>query len=178
MANIEVRKAVAVDIRPPRAGTPLVVLETDFLCDVNELSPATGSGFIVEHQDSAVSSHQKIGPAIAVVVGNGNAVRVPPVDFVEPHLGCHILKFEVPKIAVEFAGMPLDLFPVRSIKITAAGHEDIQQSIPIVVNQGDPATEGFQYCELVCLFAVPVCEVESRTGSHVLEPGRTNWCNR
>src|SRR5262249_4883636 len=95
MADVEVREAVAVDVGPAGAGAPGVVARPELVGDVRDAPAAVAVGFIVKQGQASVAGDQQIGPAVAIVVGDGGAVGVPPAHAAEPDLVGDIAKLPV-----------------------------------------------------------------------------------
>src|SRR5436305_392808 len=73
---------------------------------------------VVEQRDPAPPGHEPVGPAVAVVVPDGGAVRERPRltagQFVQPRGRGHVAELPVPLVAVEPARVPEDLLVVRT----------------------------------------------------------------
>ena len=67
--------------------------------------------------------------------------------------------------------MAEDLLLVRAAVMPAPGQEQVEQTIPVVVDYGQPAAERLQDRQVRRLdfLAVAVGEVDSRARGHVLE---------
>ena len=112
--------------------------------------PVRSSAIVAEQGDPAVAGDEQVGPAVAVVVGDGGAVRVEPrlaADRVQPGLRRHVLELPAAEVPVEPAGVARDLLLVRPVETAAAGEEDVQQAVAVVVDQRRPrrrATPGWR----------------------------------
>src|SRR5262249_60233534 len=90
---------------------------------------------------------------------------------VQADLRGDIAKLPAAQVPVQFARAAADLLPVRSLQGAAAGEEDVEQAVLVVVEQGHTAAQRLEDRELVGLLAVAVGEVHSRGCGHVLEKG-------
>ena len=66
--------------------------------------------------------------------------------------------------------MAHDHLLVGPVERPAAGEEDVEQAVAVVVDQPDAAAERLQDGVVVCLLAVAVAEVDPGLGRHVAEP--------
>jgi hypothetical protein len=172
LADVQVGVAVAVQVTPGGAGAPEVVaLQPDGLGDLDEAPAALAVGLVVEEGQPAVAGDEQVGPAVAVVVGDGNPVAV-EVDAVEAGLRGHVAELPAAQVAVQLAGVALNLLLVRAVEIAAAGEEDVEQAVAVVVDQRHPAAQRLQDGVVVGLLAVAVGEVHARAGRHVAEQVR------
>ena len=53
---------------------------------------------------------------------------------------------------------------------SAAGKEDVEQAIVVVIEQRHTATERFDDREMVCFFAIFVGEIDAGLRSHIAKP--------
>ena len=83
-------------------------MQARFLGHLDEVPAAAVRRLVVEQGDAAVAGDEQVGPAVAVVVGDGAAVGV-EVDLVEADLRGHVAEFPVAEVLVQPAGMALDL---------------------------------------------------------------------
>ena len=106
VAHVQVGEAVAVEVRPPGAGTPRDVREAEFRADRDEPPPALAVRLVVEQFHAAVAGDDEVGEPVAVVVGHRDAVRVPPRD-VQPDRRGHVLELQPAEVAVQLARVAL-----------------------------------------------------------------------
>ncbi len=94
----------------------------------------------MEQRHPAIASDQQIGPAIAIVVRDHAAVTIEG-NAIEADLSRDIAKLPVAEVLVEPAGVSLDLLLLGAVEVTAAGDEQIQQAIAVVVKQAHAAAQ-------------------------------------
>src|SRR5262249_51458382 len=81
-----------------------------------------------------------------------------------------VFEFAVAEVAVELARVPLELAFVGAIEIAAAGDENVEPAIAVVVDERDAATDRFEDRELLGVLAVVEGEVQARRLGDVAEP--------
>ena len=116
--------------------------------------------------EPAPAGDQQIGPAVAVVVTDRCPVGVED-RLAESGLLGDILELPVPQVLIEAAGIAFNHLLVRPIVVAAAGYEDVEQAIAVVVQQRHAAAERFEDGEVSCLLTIAVGESDARIGSHV-----------
>src|SRR5262249_25254178 len=139
--------AVAVEVGEGGAGRPGDppvqphlrgdVLETPTLFRVVGID-----GDVAEQGDLAPAGDQQVRPAVAIDVGHRAAVAVEPGfaagELVEADLPGDVLELALAQVAIQLAGVAHDLFLVLACN-PAAGDEDVEQPVAVVVDQGNPS---------------------------------------
>src|SRR5262249_54102042 len=143
------------EIRKRRARRPKSLQQTGLGRYIDEFSAAPAVALVVEKCQSLPPRDQQIRPAVAVVVGDGDAVRV-EIDAVEAGLLGHILELPAAQVLVEFARMAADHLALRPGELAAASEKEIGQAVAIVVDDAHAAAERFERREMSGLFAVAV----------------------
>src|SRR5262245_50242386 len=164
MANVEIEQAVAVEVAERGAGAPVlfaVVTEARLGRDILELAV-----IIAEQRHAAIARDEQVGPAVVIVVANRNAVSI-ELDAVEADFGRDITELPVTFVAVEFARMAEDF--LIGPEVATACYEDVEQTIPVVVNERDAAAQRLGHRILFRLFAVAVSEVDAGLGGDIRE---------
>ncbi len=169
MANVEVGIAVAVEVAPAGAGRPQVIGQAGLLRYLDEAPATLAVRLIVIQDEPAVAGDEKIGPAVAVVVGRGATVRVKdrPID---SRLARHVLKAEGAEVLVQLVRMSANFL---SFKETAAGDEEVEQAVAVVVEERDAAAERLQDGIEARFLAVLVHGLNAGFGSHVAKEIRS-----
>src|SRR5262249_33895592 len=134
MANVQVRVAVAIQVGTGRAGAPQVVGQARLPSNLDEAPSALAVRHVLEQGKPAPAGDEQIGPAVTVEVGDSGAVRVEPGEVFEAYLSGHVLKLEAAQVLEELAGVAPDLL---AVEVAAAGEENVEQTIAIVVEQSD-----------------------------------------
>src|SRR6266849_4344632 len=80
VADVEIGKAVTIEVRPGSARAPLGIAKASFLGDVDKAAAAFAFRLILKKRNPAPAGDQQIGPAVVVVIRHGAAVGVEPVD--------------------------------------------------------------------------------------------------
>src|SRR5262245_4699675 len=93
---------------------------------------------------------------------------------VQADVARHIPKFPVAQVLIQPAGVALDLLLVGTVEIAAACYEDVQQAVPVVIDERDAAAERFQDRIMIRLLTVAVGEVQAGFGGHVPEKLRSS----
>ena len=163
--------AVAIEIGPAGTGTPQGGRQPGFLSHVHEVPAALAIGFVVQEGQAAPAGQQDVRPAVVVVVGHGHPVIVEP-DLVDAGLGADVLELEVAQVLVQLVGPALDLFFIWTIVVAAAGQENIEQAIAIVIEHAGAAAEGLEDGQVPGFFTILVGVVDPAAGGDVLEKGR------
>src|SRR5205814_2137363 len=102
-ANLRGRAAVG----PGGAGAPQFVVEAGFLSHLDKAAAALAIGLVVEQRQPAIAGHEKVGPAIAVVVGHRAAMRVKE-RLIETDFFGDILEFPAAQVLKEAIGVATD----------------------------------------------------------------------
>src|SRR5579884_753060 len=111
---------------------------------------------------------QQVGPTVVVIVCYRRTVRE-KVDLIQAHLGRDILEAKIAEVAIEAAGIALDLVFVRPFVMAAAGNEQIEQAVAVEVDHGQAAAQRFQNGVMVGLLAIAISEVDAAFGRHLAE---------
>src|SRR5262249_37480928 len=157
MANVQVRVAVAIQVGTGRAGAPQVVGQARLPSNLDEAPSALAVRHVLEQGKPAPAGDEQIGPAVTVEVGDSGAVRVEPGEVFEAYLSGHVLKLEAAQVLEELAGVAPDLL---AVEVAAAGEENVEQTIAIVVEQSAAAAQGLQDGVMLGFLAVAVGETE------------------
>ena len=183
LVDVKVGIAVAVEVGPGGAGRPGDPRQAGLFGHVHELAaPGRVLGvhrLVVEQGDAAPAGDEQVGPAVAVVVGHGRPVRVEPRVVRQADLLGHVPELEMALVVIELARPADDGLVVGAGVAAAAGHEQVEPAIPVVVDQGDAAAERFEDGHVarrftgVVHFAVTVGDVDAGLfRRHFAEKGR------
>src|SRR5207253_430461 len=135
--------AVAVEVGPGGAGAPEPFGQTGLFGHIHEAPAALAVGLIAIEGHAAPTGDEQIRPAIAVVVADGAAVAVKD-RLVEADLPGDVAEFAVAKVLVEPVAPALDLHLFGTVVVAAAGHDDIEEAVAIIIDEADAAAERFE----------------------------------
>ena len=86
----------------------------------------------MEEGEVMPTCNQEVRPAVVVIVCRGGTMCV-KIDLIETHFGGDIFKAEVTEVAIEAAGVALDLVLVWSLVMAAARDEKVEQAIAVKI---------------------------------------------
>src|SRR5262249_5869917 len=128
LANIKVRVAVAVEIRPGRAGAPQRLRQSRLSSHVDETPASLAVGLVAIEDHAAPAGNQEVRPTIAVIISDGTTVRIEH-RLIEPGLLRHVPESPAAQVLIEPVAIPLYFLPVGTVEIASAGDEDVEQAV-------------------------------------------------
>src|SRR5262249_18576574 len=109
-ADVEIGVAVAVEVGEASATAPGVAQQLGLFGDINKnaLGRVLWVGLVMEQGNAAPAGYEQIGPAIAVKIADGTAMRVEPRPVELEHLIGDLPELPVAQVLVQLAGMAED----------------------------------------------------------------------
>src|SRR5262249_28341226 len=166
LANVKVRKTIAVQVGPTGTSAPELFGQTGFFGHVDEPPASLTVRLILIQHDAAPAGYQKVRPAIAVVVRVRAAMRIKKWS-VQSNLRRHVPKLTIAEVFEEPAGIPLDLLFIGTIEVATARGEYVQQAIAVVIENGDSAAQRFQYRIVIRFLPIAISQIHTRRRGHV-----------
>ena len=134
-----------------------MIVEFGLVGHVGELASLGGivviDRIIAEQCEPTPTGHEQIGIAVVVVIGHSDTVRV-EIDLVEADFLGDILELEVAQVLVQLARPAHDGPRIGAGIGAAAGKEDIEQAVAVVVDQTGTAAERFEDGQVTQRFAL------------------------
>ena len=158
----QVEAAIAVGIEPSRRHRPGLTVDACLHRHIFEGAIAA----IAIQNVTAHSRHEQIGMTVVIVVGGGDSHAITIAGQAGP--SCHIFEHAISAIAVE-------AIPVTGVILgeaglgRAVGQEDVEQTVAIVVEEGDAAGHGFDLVLFTGNRAAAENEVHAGTAADLFE---------